>query len=109
VRRLTAFAGEAYVALCAVLALLAFVPPTPNAWAFYGLFLVMLPISALAYAVQWVGGTLLFGSEPGGLLLRVAIAVGWLALAVAQMIAVRAVIRATRGRRTRGRRTRGRS
>ena len=89
--------GEAYVLLCVVLAAIAILPAEPSSLAYYGLMVATLPISLVAATVTYLGGVLIFGPDPDGLLARGAIFVMWVALATVQMIAIRALIR-TRNR-----------
>lgn len=91
-------AGEAYVALCALLAALAIFPPNANYRAYYALVVVMLPVSIVAATVQYLGGLLIFGLEQDGLLVRSAMFIMWLGLAAGQTVTIRALLRSSRPR-----------
>jgi hypothetical protein len=88
--------GEAYVALCVVLAALASFPTDPSYLAYYGLLIATVPVGLVAAAVTYLGGVLLFGPDPDGIVARSTIFILWVVFATAQMIAVRALIRASR-------------
>lgn len=85
--------GEAYVLLCAVLAAIAILPAESSSLAYYALMVATLPISLVAATITYLGGVLIFGPNPDDPLARGAIFVVWVALAIVQMIAVRALIR----------------
>ena len=91
-------AGEAYVGLCVILAMLALLPQEPSDLAYYGLFVVTLPVALVAATVSYLGGVLIFGLEQDGLLARGAHFILWVALATAQMVAIRRLIRMARQR-----------
>ena len=89
--------SAAYVLLCAVLTAIAILPAEPSSLAYYALMVATLPISLVAATITYLGGVLIFGPDPDGLLARGAIFGVWVALAIVQMVAVRALI-STRNR-----------
>jgi ABC-type polysaccharide/polyol phosphate export permease len=100
-RRVLARTGEAYVAICVILAALAMFQTDPgfNPWPFLLLFLATLPGSLSLAWIQYVGGILIFGPEDLPLVARVFFFLMWVALATSQMVMVRMLIRAIRGDR----------
>lgn len=86
-----------YVAVCAAVAVVAIFPSSPSAVAYYGLVLVTLPIGVVAATVTYLGGVLLFGPDPDGILARAVIFVCWIGLVAVQMLVVRALLRTWRG------------
>lgn len=97
-RRLLSRAGEAYVALCAALAAVAIFPSEPSAIAYYALMLVTLPVGVVAATATYLGGILLFGPDPDGIVARTVIFAMWVGLVAAQMVAARALLRTSRSR-----------
>lgn len=82
--------GEAYVLLCAAIAIL---PTEPSYVAYYALMIATAPISLFAATVTYLGGILVFGPDPDGVVARGAIFAVWLVAATGQMVAVRALLR----------------
>lgn len=87
-----------YILACFVLAVLAFVPQDPSRVFYFVLFVVMVPISLVAFFISYIGGVMIFG--PGDLpaWARVAEALLWSGLAALQAFAFLALCR-TRGKR----------
>jgi hypothetical protein len=82
-----------YVAVCFVLAVLAFLPQDTSPVFYEALFVLMLPISTVAFLVTLFVGAFTFG--PGDLptWARVAEALFWTALATVQALGVLALCR----------------
>lgn len=91
---LRARVGEAYVLVCTVLAAVAILPTEPPYLAFYGLVVFTLPVSLVAFSIQYLGLGLFFGPKDlDGVLARCAIFAFWVAVAIIQMVAVRVLLR----------------
>ena len=73
--------AAAYVALCLVLSLLAFVPQDTSPIFFYVLFIAMLPISLPAALFTYIGGVIILGPGDWPTWARVTEALFWTALA----------------------------
>ena len=84
-RRVLGRAGEIYVAVCAILAALAILPPVPSYLAHYGLLIATLPVSFVAATITYLGGVLVFGPDLDGLVARTTVFLLWVALATLQM------------------------
>lgn len=82
--------------LCAALAAVAIFPSEPSSIAYYALMLVTLPVGVVAATITYLGGILLFGPDPDGLVARTTIFAIWVGLAAAQMLATRVLIRTSR-------------
>lgn len=87
-----------YIALCLVLSVLAFVPQHASEVFFLVLFVVMLPISLVAYFLTYIGGVIIFGPGDWPTWARIAETAVWTGLAAMQAFAFLAVCR-TPGRR----------
>lgn len=91
-------AGWLYVAVCAAVAAVAIFPSDPSAVAYYGLVLVTLPVGIVAATITYLGGILLFGPDPDGVLARTTMFVCWIGLVTVQMLVLRALLVTSRTR-----------
>ncbi|MEZ5382768.1 MAG: hypothetical protein R2754_13375 [Microthrixaceae bacterium] len=90
--------GKAYVVLCALLAAQAIFWADPSYLPYNALLVVTFPLGLIADYITYVGGTILFGPNPGvvGSMLTFIL---WVAIATVQMFAVRTLIRDLRRKR----------
>jgi hypothetical protein len=73
-----------YVVLCLVLSVLAFVPQETSEVFYLVLFIVMVPISLMAFFITYIGGVISFGPGDWPTWARVAEVVLWTLLAAVQ-------------------------
>ncbi len=94
-RRVLARTGEAYVAICVILAAVATFQPDQSwsPWPYLVLLLVTLPGSLPMAMMQYVGGIFIFGPEDFPMVAQVIFFLMWVTLATVQMVSVRMLIR----------------
>ena len=88
--------GGAYVAVCAVLAAIAVFAPDVSPWPFWVMVLLTLPMSLVAYWIQYIGFILLFGIEADGWFPATVSFLMWVGVAVVQVLAFRWAVRPAR-------------
>jgi hypothetical protein len=88
--------GAGYLCLCAGLAAAAFFLEDPSVWWYWALVLVTMPIGPAVVILHLVGGILLFGPEPEGWFVNLAVFLLWMAAAVLQVFAATLVRRSLR-------------